>query len=96
MTNLEQKNQIIKKSNIATIPVVVGGAIVGAGVALAGSFILKNEKSRTKLKEVLKVSAKLALKRFAQLKLESTITKENKTDKKIKKLITTSDEIKKS
>lgn len=91
MTNLVQKNQLSKKSNKATIPVIVGGAIVGAGMAFAGSLILKNEKSRTKLKEVLKVSSRLAIKRLVEIKMES-----NREKNKNKRLIVTDDSIKKS
>ena len=91
MTNIEQKDQISKNSNKTIIPVMLGGAIVGAGMALAGSLILKNEKSRTKLKDVLKVSSKLAIKRLVEIRMESN-SKKNKN----KRLIVTDDSIKKS
>lgn len=45
----------VKKEKKGTNPVaaVVAGAVVGAGLAVAGSVLLKDKKSRDKVKKVL-------------------------------------------
>ena len=42
-----------KKNDVNPIIVGVTGAVIGAGIALAGAAILKDEKNRDKAKKVL-------------------------------------------
>ena len=53
MTNQINKKQIVKKSGFNPMTVAVTGAIVGAGVAIAGAIALNDETNRKKVKQVL-------------------------------------------
>lgn len=53
MMNKNQKLQDEKKSGINPVVVAVTGAVVGAGVSVAGAMALKNGQNRNKIKEVL-------------------------------------------
>jgi len=52
MTNHSQKTQNEQKNGLDQITAAVTGAIVGAGVAVAGVIALKDEKNRNKVKQV--------------------------------------------
>lgn len=53
MTNHNQKIQNDRKNGLDQIAAAVTGAIVGAGVAVAGVIALKDEKNRNKVKNAL-------------------------------------------
>ena len=53
MTNHSQKTQNEQKNGLDQITAAVTGAIVGAGVAVAGVIALKDEKNRNKVKQAL-------------------------------------------
>ncbi len=43
-----------KQNSVNPVAAAVAGAVVGAGVAIAGAIALKDEKNRKKVQEVLK------------------------------------------
>ncbi len=43
-----------KQNGVNPVAAAVAGAVVGAGVAIAGAIALKDEKNRKKVQEVLK------------------------------------------
>lgn len=49
---LNQKNQDSTKDGINPIVAAVTGAVVGAGIAIAGAIALKDEDTRDQVKEV--------------------------------------------
>lgn len=51
MTNPNQKKQDEKKGGINPVTVAITGAVIGAGVAVAGAVILKDKKNREKVKQ---------------------------------------------
>lgn len=53
MTDQNQKKQDMGKSGFNPVVAAVTGAVVGAGVAIAGAVALKDKKNREKVKEVL-------------------------------------------
>lgn len=53
MTNTNLKKQEEKQSGLNPVAVAVTGAVVGAGIAIAGVVALKDEKNREKVKEAL-------------------------------------------
>lgn len=50
---LSQKKQDEEKNGINPVVAVITGAVIGAGVAVAGSVALKEEKNRDKVREML-------------------------------------------
>lgn len=52
------------KHNVNSVAAGLTGAVIGAGVAVAGTAILKNEKNRAQLKKILN-SAKQKVKEYA-------------------------------
>lgn len=53
MTDSKQKKQNEKKDGFNPVVAAVTGAVVGAGVAIAGAVALRDEKNREKVKDVL-------------------------------------------
>jgi len=53
MADHNKKKPDKRKSGIDTVAAAVTGAIVGAGVAVAGAVALKDKKNREKVKQVL-------------------------------------------
>jgi gas vesicle protein len=53
MAEQNQKKQTKGKSGFNPVAVAVTGAVVGAGVVVAGAAALKDKKNREKVKEVL-------------------------------------------
>ena len=53
MTDSHQKKQVQVGSGFNSIAAAVTGAIVGAGVAIAGAIALKSKKNREHVKRVL-------------------------------------------
>lgn len=53
MTDQNQKKQNEGKGGVNPVVAVVTGAIVGAGVAVAGAVALNDKKNREKVKKVL-------------------------------------------
>lgn len=53
MINQNQKKQDKEKGGVNPVVAAVTGAVVGAGVAIAGAIALKDEKNRQKVKDVL-------------------------------------------
>lgn len=51
MTNSKKQDEV--KSGISPIAAAVTGAVIGAGIAVAGAVALKDEKNRDKVNEVL-------------------------------------------
>jgi len=51
MTNQKQNKQSEKKGNVSPVVAAVAGAVVGAGIAVAG-VVLSEEKNRNKIKDV--------------------------------------------
>ena len=49
----DQNKQDREKSSVNPIAAAVTGAVVGAGIAVAGAIALKDEKNREKVKEAL-------------------------------------------
>jgi len=60
MTNTKQIKQDEKKGVFSPVGIAVTGAVVGAGIAVAGAFALKNEKNREKVKDAFKSIKKQA------------------------------------
>lgn len=52
MIKSNQKKQIVKKSGFSPVAAAVTGAIVGAGVAIAGTIALEDKKNRKEIKQV--------------------------------------------
>lgn len=48
-----QKIQKEEKKGVSPMVAAVTGAVVGAGIAVAGTVVLKDEKNRNKVKEAL-------------------------------------------
>lgn len=53
MAGTNQKKQGERKSGLNLVVAAVTGTVVGAGVAVAGTVALKNEKNRERVKKVL-------------------------------------------
>lgn len=53
MTNKYQKKPDEVKGGFSPVTSAITGAIIGAGVAVAGTMALKDEKNREKIKEML-------------------------------------------
>ncbi len=53
MTDQNQKKQDKRKRGLNPVAVAITGAVVGAGIAVAGVMALKDEKNREKVKKVL-------------------------------------------
>jgi hypothetical protein len=53
MSDSDQKNQNMGKGGVTSAAAAVTGAVVGAGIAVAGVIALKDEKNRKKAKETL-------------------------------------------
>ncbi len=53
MTNQNQKKQDERKSGFNPVAAAITGAVVGAGVAVAGAVALNDKKNREKVKKVL-------------------------------------------
>lgn len=51
MTN--QKKQEEGQKGVSPVAAAIAGAVVGAGVAVAGAMVMKDEKTQAKVKEVL-------------------------------------------
>lgn len=47
-----QKDQVKRKSGFNPVAAAVTGAIVGAGIAIAGTVALENKNNREKIKQV--------------------------------------------
>ena len=53
MNTHNKQNEDTTKNGVNPVVVAVTGAIVGAGVAVAGAIALKDKKNREKVKEIL-------------------------------------------
>lgn len=51
--NTHNQDDIKNKPQVSSVAAAVTGAVVGAGVAVAGAVALKDKKNREKVKEVL-------------------------------------------
>ena len=78
MSNQNKQND--DKGGINPVVAVITGAVIGAGVAVAGSVALKNEKNRNKVKDVINSAKNQAVSYMdgMQNKAEDKIIKEEK------------------
>lgn len=68
MTDHNHKKQDERDSGVNQVVAAVTGAIVGAGVAVAATLALKNEKNRDKVKEAFSNAKDFTKKSIEKLK----------------------------
>ena len=84
MTVSNQKKQEERNSGFKTAVAAVTGAIVGAGMAVAGAIVLKDKKNQEKVKQVLTNVKDKAMGYMEKMENEE---KEKKVVKKVKKIV---------
>ncbi len=82
MTDQNQKKQDKRKGNINPVAVAITGAVIGAGVAVAGAVILKDKKNREKVKQAFTNVKDQAVEYIEDMQKEAK-DKKGKVEKKL-------------